>query len=51
MLRLNILGSADFVGINFYTSSRVFPFQFREDDVSYQTDKDVDFDLDPSWLG
>ncbi|XP_061162615.1 uncharacterized protein LOC133171833 [Saccostrea echinata] len=46
-----INGSADFVGINFYTSSRVFPFQFPVDDVSYQTDKDADFDLDPNWPG
>lgn len=51
MLHVIFVGSADFVGINFYTSSQVFPFQFRVDDVSYQSDKDADFDLDPSWPG
>lgn len=43
------VGSADFVGINFYTSSRVFPSKFPVNDVSYGTDKEADFDLDPSW--
>lgn len=49
-IKKKIHGSADFLGVNYYTSRLVAPkdekfkFQYMDDDI------DVDFSADPSWL-
>ena len=45
----DILGSADFLGINFYTSRMVVPKTGNIKMVSYHEDKDIFAEPDPSW--
>ena len=44
-----ILGSSDFLGINFYTSRLVIPKPGNINIVSYYEDKDVFAEPDPNW--
>jgi len=46
-----ISGSADFLGINLYTSSLVYPEDLGTDEVSYFTDSDVVSYQDANWYG
>merc|ERR1712088_131013 len=46
-----ISGSADFLGINLYTSSLVYPEDLGTDQVSYFTDSDVVSYQDKNWYG
>jgi len=46
-----ISGSADFLGINLYTSSLVYPEDLGTDEVSYFTDSDVVSYQDVNWYG
>jgi beta-glucosidase/6-phospho-beta-glucosidase/beta-galactosidase len=43
-------GTADFLGLNFYTSSLVKPDESRTD-RSFDDDKGTSSKADPSWLG
>jgi beta-glucosidase/6-phospho-beta-glucosidase/beta-galactosidase len=45
----NILRTADFVGINHYTSSLVQNYASDINDVSYFADHDTLNSLDPTW--
>ena len=44
-----ILGSYDFLGINFYTSQLAYPDEGDITQISYWEDKDVDTKADPNW--
>jgi hypothetical protein len=46
---LLLAGSADFLGINYYTSSVVRSAQRPFDPPSFDDDTDVDLETDPSW--
>ncbi|CAM6054150.1 unnamed protein product [Sphagnum tenellum] len=46
-----ILGTADFIGINYYTGGYAAPFIEDINVVSYYTDKDVRNYQDPDWFG
>lgn len=43
-------GATDFLGLNFYTSSIVYPKDDRTD-VSYDADKGTGAKADPNWIG
>lgn len=43
-------GATDFLGMNFYTSSIVYPNDVRLD-ISYDADKGTGGKSDPSWVG
>lgn len=45
------LGTTDFLGLNFYTSSVVYPEDKGFTDISYDADKDVGGRQESSWLG
>ena len=50
---MEILGSSDFLGINHYTSSLVYPTPLHLRDISeirYFTDSDVSQFQDPKWI-
>ena len=47
--RLEILGSCDFLGIDFYTSRLVYPEPGDVSTPSYYEDKDVSDYPDPNW--
>lgn len=49
--KLNIRGSSDFIGINFYTSDRVSAKKSPTFPSSFIADQDIVFDKDPHWLG
>ncbi len=44
-----VLGSSDFLGINFYTSSLVEPKDFSIEDHSYYADMAVETSHDENW--
>ena len=46
-----ILGSADFLGLNYYTGHITYPFEDDINVVSYNTDKDLRTYQDPKWYG
>lgn len=43
-------GATDFLGLNFYTSSIVYPKDDRTD-ISYDADKGTAAKSDPTWIG
>lgn len=47
---LSVLGTSDFLGLNFYSSSLVRPDESRTDH-SFDDDKGTSSRADPSWLG
>ena len=49
--KAEILGSSDFLGINFYTSRMVIPKLGDINMVSYYEDKDIFTEPDPNWYG
>ena len=46
-----ILGSADFLGINYYTGQYARPVETNIDDVDYYSDMDATTVADPTWYG
>ena len=47
--KAEILGSSDFLGVNFYTSRMVIPKLGDVTTVSYYEDKDILLKPDPNW--
>ncbi|KAK3085076.1 hypothetical protein FSP39_023890 [Pinctada imbricata] len=47
----NDAGTTDFLGLNFYTSSLVYPQKKSITDISYDADKDNGGEQDPKWKG
>ena len=43
-------GSADFLGLNHYTTNLISPVNYPPEVVSYDADKDTIAEYDPSWL-
>ncbi|KAH9494597.1 hypothetical protein Btru_019683, partial [Bulinus truncatus] len=48
---INNKGTADFVGVNYYTSMYATSAELPHDPPSYENDMDVKRDIDPSWVG
>ena len=44
-----IKGSTDFIGINHYSSSYVYPMEYPIEEVSYYADRDLGTCQDPLW--
>lgn len=42
-------GSADFLGMNHYTTNLISPVHYPPDVQSYDADKDATYEYDPSW--
>lgn len=51
MFLLLLIGTADFIGLNFYTSNVVTHKANPTYDLNYYDDTDLTFTKDPSWLG
>lgn len=46
----SLIGSADFLGLNYYTSRYVAPLKVKSTEISYDGDVNVEFSTDDNWI-